>query len=306
MDGEVRLVGKGGIPAFLTHWAFGQLAQRVGAPANYLRELPSDLAVSNLNHGLMVRAKAQQPNVSMLFHMNGDKLLVRALTSDRYERIWNWEVAERLLSMQERGWEPARPDIRKIDDRLPLYASDHDLFAFIRSKDRVIKEAGNSMGLYRGFIAENSEVGAGKLRLMRFLYREMCGNHIIWGAQDVVEVALRHVGKIRDKMSMWDTQVRKYMDQSASEDEAKIAWAQRKQIAATKENLLDTLFGMKSLNLTRKALEAGYDANIPDEDGSPMTVWGMVNGLTRFSQTIPYADERTRIDRTAAKILEAF
>lgn len=39
--GEVMLVGKKDVPAKLTHWAFGQLAARVGAPAGYLRSLPA-------------------------------------------------------------------------------------------------------------------------------------------------------------------------------------------------------------------------------------------------------------------------
>src|SRR5581483_12451004 len=34
---ELELVGKKGTPARLTHWAFGQLSQKAGAPAEYLR-----------------------------------------------------------------------------------------------------------------------------------------------------------------------------------------------------------------------------------------------------------------------------
>lgn len=304
IDGAVQVVGKGAIPARLTHWSFGQLATRVDAPAGYLRNLPATLAAQNLNHGLAKRG-ADDATVSMLFHANGS-LLLRAITSDKYSRIWNYEVAERLLDLESQGWTPATPDIRdKGDGRRPLYASDHDMFAFIMHADRVIKEPGNPTGLKRGLIASNSEVGAGKLRLLRFLYREMCGNHIIWGAEDVVDLSAVHVGNIRDRFAGWQVEIAKYLDGSALQDEQRIATAQTKRIAGTKDELLDSLFGKRQLGLTRKALEAGYAA-VEDGDGDPLTAWGIAQGLTRYSQTTPYADERMRIDRAAGKLLEAF
>lgn len=305
VEGDVQLVGRGGIPAKLTHWAFGQLASRVGAPASYLRELPATLACQNLNHGLAAKAQATaDATVNLLFHLNGGYLL-RALTSDKYARIWNWEVAERLLSLEAQGWEPAKPDIRVQDDRLPLYASDHDMFVFMRSTEVGIKEPGNPDGLRRGVIVANSEVGAKTLLMLRFLYRAMCGNHIIWGAEGVTELKLRHVGNVRDRMHLWDAEIRKYLDSSASQDEAMVAAAQRKVIAGTKDEVLDAIFG-KRTGLSRKVIEAGYDAVNPDQDGDPNSVWGVVQGLTRYSQTTPYADERTQIDTLAGKLLTAF
>lgn len=305
VDGSVQLIGKGNIPAKLTHWSFGQMAQRVGAPASYLRSLPPTLAVQNINHGLSKRvAEDGEAVANLLFHDNGSYLL-RAITSDRYSRIWNFEVAERLLEMEYRGWTPATPDVRQIDDRLPLYASDHDMFAFLMRSDRVIKEPGNPTGLKRGLVVSNSEVGGGALWLMRFLYREMCGNHIIWGAEDVISVRARHVGNVRDRFDAWNVEIKKYLDSSARPDEEKIERAMSRRIAGTKDELLDALFGKRQLGLSRKVLEAAYEA-IQPEDGDPLTPWAVAQGLTRHSQTTPYADERMRLDRAAGKVLEAF
>jgi len=310
VDGDINLLGRGGLPAQLTHWAFGQLCNRVAAPASYLRELPATLAAQNLNHGLAQRVQdAADYTVNLLFHINGGYVL-RALTSDRYERIWNFEVIDRLIGLAEEGWEPAMPDIRADMDpegpRPALYVSDHDMFAFVRNQTRTISEPGNPDGLQRGLIAENSEVGGGSLKLTRFLYREMCGNHIIWGASDVVEMSARHIGNVRDKMALWQAEITRYMNESASDDEAKIAAAKRKLIGATKEEVLDALFGKRSIGLSRKTLDAGYEATQPDVDGDPRTPWGMAQGLTRFSQSQPYADKRTDIDRAAGRLLEAF
>ena len=177
VDGDVQLIGKGNVPAMLTHWAFGQLSARVGAPASYLRDLPATLAAQNINHGLAhkVATDGADGTVNLLFHRNGG-LMLRALTSDKYKRIWKYEITDRLLDLQGQGWDVARPDLRtSADGRLPLYASDHDMFAFIAHPDRVVR-APNGVSLRKGMIVENSEVGASKLRLTRFFYAAMCGN----------------------------------------------------------------------------------------------------------------------------------
>lgn len=306
IDGEVQAVGKLGNPARLTHWAFGQLSARVGAPASYLRALPATLAAQNLNHGL-ANSREASDTAQLLFHANGG-LLLRAITSDKYSRVWNFEVAERLLELADYGWEPAVPDRIWSDDQADvtaLYASDHDMFGFIRNRNVTVTEAGTDAPIYKGIIAENSEVGGAKLRLTRFLYRYMCGNHIIWGAQDVNEIALRHVGNIRDKMHHWNIALRRYADESVSELEAKIKDAKQRTIAATKEQVLDVLFGKRSLGLSRKALEASYDAVLSAKDGPPNTFWGFAQGITRYSQTLgSYTDERMTIDRAAGKVLD--
>lgn len=309
---DVELVGRANVPAKLTHWAFGQLCQRVGAPASYLRELPATLACQNLNHGLA--QQVGEPVARLMFHNNGG-LLLRAFTSDRYARIWNHEVAERLVGLVAQGWEPAVPDTSfgVVGTPTPeqvespaLYASDHDMFAFIRNRAAIVQESGNGDGLQRGVIVENSEVGASALKLTRFLYRVMCGNHIIWGASDMTEISIRHVGNARRRWNVYAAAIKQYADESASEEEARIASAKYKLIAATKEEVLDALFGKRSVGLSRKTLEAGYDAVVPDQDGDPNSVWGFAQGLTRYSQTVPYADERTVIDRAAGRILAAF
>ena len=308
-DGDVMLVGKGNQPTGLTHWAFGQLSRMVGAPADYLRDLPATLAAQNINHGLANLKDGATANLLIQGRIK-DKVgsfIVRALTSDRYVRVWNYEIAERLLDYGNFGWVPATPTFNTSasDKSTALYASDHDLFAFITHPDRLIREPGNDKGLLRGLIAINSEVGARKLVLMKFLYREMCGNHIIWGAEDVIEVGIRHIGSVRERFSMWQAEVSKYMDASAGEDEARIVTAKSKLIAATKEEVLDALFGKRLPTLSRKTLTSGYELVQPDVDGDPRSYWGMAQGLTRFSQTLPYADARTELDTAAGKLLQS-
>lgn len=306
---DVVLVGKSNTPAKLTHWAFGQLSQRAEAPASYIRTLPATLAVQNINHGLK-RKQEDGATADLLLHSNGE-VICRAITGDKYERIWNHEVTGRMLDLVAKGWEPARPDIRVKNDNAALYVSDHDMFGFLRMKNRTIAQPvrsreGDQQPMYKGLIYGNSEVGAGSIWAMSFLYNEMCGNHIIWGASGVVEFRAKHVGTVRERTQAWAAKLTQYADQTMGHEEMRVKRAASTVIAATKEELLDTLFGMRSLGMSRKALEASYTACIPEQDGDPLTVWGFVQGATRYSQTIKYADQRMVIDRAASKLLDLF
>ena len=298
---NLYLTGSKGREATLTNWAFGQLCTRAQAPAPYLRTLPAELAATNLNHGLVNARGSSVRDAKLLFHTNGD-LVLRAMTTEAYERLWNYEVAERLMDLASTyDLQPARSTFRTIDpNEMPaLYASDHDMFVFLMNKERDVED-----GLFRGCIVTNSEVGDKSLGLMRFLFREICGNHIIWDASQLAEIRVRHVGKVRGTFKEFAVSVRNYLDSSTYEEQQKVQAARRFKIAATKEDVLDTLFGNRRLALPRKTLEAAYDAINPDEDGDPNTAWGMVQGITRHSQTIPFADKRTELDRAGRKIMQ--
>lgn len=316
---DVAAVSRRGGVAPLAHWAFGQVAARAGAPAGYLRTLPATLAAQNLNYG--VKALQDGKDANMLFRVVAKPaspelapiVLVNAVTGDRYMRIWNHEVTERLLDLQSRGWAPAKPTFRSFgDDRPALYASDHDMFAMVMMPNTTLQQpvasAKHEAPLYRGLIYSNSEVGAACLSATSFWFNAMCGNHIIWGATNVVELKARHVGTIRERMAGWELAIRKYADSSATEDAAKMQHAATVRIAATKEQVLDLLFGKygNKIGMSKTAIEGAYNAVIEDEDGDARTPWGFVQGATRYSQTLQYADERIAVDRAAAKVLDLF
>lgn len=330
-DSDLSLVGRKGIPATLTHFAFGQLSGYASAPASYLRSLPPTLAAQNLNHGM---AKHAPEDMQLLFHRN-DAMVLRGMNSLGYTRIWNADVVDRLMRLPD-GWRvpPARPahdgqpgsrpateadvlsnnrgggglSINVGDMIAPagLYASDHDLFVFMVNEDRRISEPGNPDGLSRGFFVWNAEVPGVSFGISTFLYRHVCGNHIVWDASKVSEIRLRHVGTADARaFSRLRMDLRQYADASASETEAQIKRARTIEIAGTKDEVLDRVFGLKSVGLSRSTIEAGYALaeRHSDVDGSPRSPWGLAQGLTRHAQTTPYADDRTRIDRAAGKVL---
>lgn len=333
--GDLALVGPQGGKALLSNYAFGQVSQAVGAPADYLRKLPAPMARDCLNLGL---AKVSDDRTAaLLLNDNGGSFTARAVTSDKYQRIWNSEVIERLLPLAQYGWQvpPARPHsasaitrqataadvlrfsqsnsglaIKEGDTIAPagLYASDRDMFAFMVNESAVIHD-GSEGGLARGFFVSNSEVGDASLKVTRFFYRAVCGNHIVWGAENVSEISIRHIGNAGERFGQeFVLELRKYADASAVQDEARIQTAQRFAIGASKEEVLDRLFGIKKIGLSRKALELSYDfaerENAENRSGSPHSAWGFAQGVTRLSQESEYAGERNKLDRAAGKIIE--
>lgn len=331
-EGDLCIVGPQGRAAKFTHWSFGQLAGRVSAPADYLRRLPAPVAAQCLNSGLE-RFGNDGASANVLFHANGD-LICRSFTSDDYARIWNWEVIDRLTNLAGQGWRvpPARPahenqtgarpatdaDILpnqgdfglriKVGDQIApagLYASDHDMFAFLVNEDVRIDD-GSPNGLARGVFVMNSEVGAASLKVVRFLYRHCCGNHIVWDAKDVQELRIVHRGQ-NDRRFGYQmiAELRRYADESTAGDVDRINSAKRFSLGDNKDEVLDRLFGLKIL--PKKTIESAYEKAIAEADYrthvNPRSAWGIAQGITALSQNSVHADKRMELDRAAGRVM---
>jgi hypothetical protein len=325
---EVALVGANGGHARLTHWAFGQLCARIGAPAAYLRTLPTELVCQNINHGLNELKYSNGPATAViLLDRTATPYLARAFVTDSYTRIWNVDLVRRLRDLSE-GWRvpPARPAFAGQPNARPateadvlsdphglsvnvgdliapagLYASFEDMFVFMINEDRRIDD-GSPGGLSRGFFLSNSEVGKAAFRLTTFYYRHVCGNHIVWDASGVQELAIRHVGKADERFGQeLQLELRKYADTGALIEEQKIRKARDFLLGHKKDEVIDLIF-QKGLLSRKRATEAYEIAEKNDE--KPETAWGLASGITRISQLSAYTDQRVELDKTAGKVIE--
>lgn len=255
---------------------------------------------------------------------------LRAITSTDYTRIWDVDVVEKLIQLGDE-WRvpPARPAFPnqpgtrpatagdvvtlaktgmgiKVGDPIApagLYRSDRDSFVFLVNESRLI-DAGDGTSLARGFFVWNSEVGARSFGVSTFLYRSVCGNHIVWGAENVSEIRLRHVGAVDERFARQLTvELRRYSETSATQTEQWIVKARSFELGTTKDDVLELLFDKKIAS--RKVLEASYESTEQNpSDGNPRSAWGMVQGLTRVSQAAQNADKRHELDRAAGRVLE--
>jgi len=339
-DNNLHLVGSTGQHAKLTHYSFGQLSAIAGAPPGYLRTLAPTLAAQNINYGLK-QASGNGDKLSLLFHKNGSTV-ARAITTDSYDRVWNWEVLRAINDVvTSQGWmvPPARPAkagqagtrkataadvlpnqgdfglaIKEGDEIAPagLYASDHDMFVFLVKMGETVESGGQLLN--KGVFIQNSEVGDCGLKLKFFIMDHVCGNHIVWNASGVTEVNMRHIkgqnqtrGKtLRVASRRWDRVLRGAPSQGTLESD--IRAAKTKILGTSKEDALDNVYTFakaKSLSLMTKAtIKAAYElAEQSPRYGSPNTVWGMVNGLTEFSQQ-GHTDTRTELDCQAGRLMD--
>ncbi len=285
-----------------TSWAFGQLAQRAGAPAGYLASLPAPLAVECLRTGLRVPNGERTGKLLVADSDNGPML--RAVTSEGYGRIWDSQVVDAVGALIERtGFRffnpPAYNPKTGAIEPSGLYASDRDVFMFLVDGGSRL-EAGPRAKLNRGFFAWNSETGARTFGLTTFFFNEVCGNHIVWGASGVREFKIRHTSGAPDR---WLTEampeLTRYVDARAGDDERVIRQAQRLMLPAPAERV--EWFTDRAI--TRREAEAAV-VTAEREEGQCASVWDAVQGLTAVARGYSHVDRRVDLERRAGKLLD--
>ncbi len=297
-------INSGIAPCEPSHWAFSQFAGMVKAPANYLRTLPLDLTVNCLNAGI-----AAQPRDAVKFmtvtNPDGGLNTLQAVTSPTYGRIWDADCVDAVGRIVERtGGAFINPPAYDIATGAVkpsgLYASDRDVFMFMVDGGHML-DVNPRAQLHRGFIVWNSETGARTFGLMTFLFNKICGNHIIWGAQDVSTLLIRHS---KNGPARFDSEaaprLMEYVNSSAKREEATVRAAVARALPATRDELDTFLAPFKFTKAeTSEAIEFARR-----EEGQCATLWDLVQGFTAYARGFDYVDARIDLERRAGSLLK--
>jgi Domain of unknown function (DUF932) len=303
--------GPNGVPVAPTHWSFGQLCQRVGAPAGYLRDLPAPLAADNINYGIF----ASVGDIGVLLYKNGGPAQIKAITGPDYGRIWNASITRALVQRFGDGLTGAfkvpggfgkRVAITK--DNTTLYASDRDMFVFLADEEHRIeipnRRDGKSGQLARGFFVWNSEVGKCKFGIATFLFDYVCCNRIVWGAQGYEEITIRHTTRAPER---WVDQalpaLQDYANSSTAGVKTAIEAAMQQKIGHA-ESREDDVAKFLASRFSRSQVSAIKAAHMADEQRPIETLWDAATAVTAYARSIPYQDERVEIEREGGKILK--
>lgn len=293
-------------PARPTHWSFGQLSALVGAPAGYLRTLPNQLAIANLKHGLDTRP-SETVKFMTVADPDGGPNTLQAVTSSTYGRIWDADVVAGVGRIVERsGGKFHNPLAYKggtfggETEPAGLYASDRDVFIFMIDGGSRL-EAGPRAKLNRGFFAWNSETGARTFGLMTFLFNEVCGNNIVWGAEDVQTLLIRHTsgGPTRFDNEAMQT-LRAYTEASAKPVEDTIKRAMALTLGKDDGEVSD--FVLKHGKFTRGEIKSALDF-ARSEEGDARTLWNVVQGFTAYARGFEWVDARVDLEKRAGNLL---
>lgn len=312
----LKIGGPDGVESEPTHWSFGQLAGLAGAPAGYLRKLPSQIVADNLNYGLRYLRTVEQVK---LYERPG--LDLRAATGPDYGRIFDHEVVEAVRQVAGNGTGDTRwkipgvmdwrtmvynPNVAPTKDTTTLYASDRDVFIFLVD-DRnpiVVGKARNGEDdiLFRGFYVSNSEVGAGAMTLATFYLRSLCCNRIMWGVEGFEKLSMRHS---KNAPARFIAEAQPALIELTNRSDARlieaVAAAQKAKVASDQESALEFL---KNRGLSGAQSKRVLDVFEKEEGGKARTVWDMAQGITAVAREIGHQDERVALERVAGRMLD--
>jgi hypothetical protein len=316
-DGKLVVKGPSGVPAYPTHWAFGQLAQRAGAPAGYLRDLPNELAVDCLNYGLHCVRDVE--DIGIRLFKNGGPARIDAVTGPNYGLIWNALASQALVeafgdgrtgTFRVPGEFGKQVDITK--DNTTLYASDRDMIVFLADESKGVIEVadrrdGKTGRISTGVVFGNSDVGGGRLWVASFAFDHFCCNRIIWGLRDIEELTIRHTASAPHRfLSEVVPALKEIARSNIGLKEAQIVAAQNAQIDNLDAFLKNRKFSRSQVSGIKAAYKTdeGTELGVTKDGITSASIWEAVVGMTAYARGIEYQDARVDIEREAGKILK--
>jgi len=289
-----------------SHWSFGQLSGWIKAPAEYLRRLPAPLAVQNINHGIQSSDVKDLKFMTVIAKDTNFSNTLQAVTSTTYGRIWDADVVDsaKLVVDKSKGkfFNPKAYDIHTGKSKPSgLYASDRDVFIFMIDGGSLL-DAGPRAQLNRGFFLWNSEVGCRTFGYTTFLFNCVCGNHLVWGAQDVREVRIRHTsgGPARFNSEAMPGLL-SYVNASGAEEISIVKKAQDWIIPVSGKD--EVVKWLQERKFTKnEATETFETAN--KEEGDCRTLWQVVQGATAYARGFDYVDARVELETKAGHLMK--
>ena len=307
----------GGVPLEPTHWSFDQLANLVGAPADYLRKLPMSLAANNLQFGLT----SQRAKPIKTLESSDDRAVLRAVTGISYGRIYDHKLVSAVQKIAGDGIGDTRwkvpgtidwscgtynPDVDITKDTTTLYASDRDVFMFLVDDKNPIEagklQDGSPDLFFRGFYCWNSEVGSKSLGIASFYLRAVCQNHMLYGVEDFQEIRIRHTQNAADRFAKEVEPALIQFAESSPKPFIEGVRAARERIVAQNDKDRADFLKQNGFNKTisRKILETV----VAEEDRAAETVFDFVQGLTALARSEPHQDARIALEGTAKILMD--
>ena len=282
--------------------AHRQIGQTLKIPAPYydrMRAEYPELLAQNVNGWF-----SRTPDTKrMLRTMDGT---ARALLSDRYRRIDNFEVASAVLPIIS-GMDGASVESCELtESRMYLKVVNPRVTAEVKKGDIV----------QAGIIISNSEVGMGSVNVSPLVYRLVCSNGMI--AQDGA-VRKYHVGRANEggeDFSIYRSETIEADDKAflmKLEDSVKAAVDQAR-FAAIVDKMREATEATMEAKVVPQVVElASKEYGIAEAEGKgilghlsaggDLSLYGLANAVTRQAQDVESYDRSTELEATGYKII---
>jgi hypothetical protein len=212
-----------------------------------------------------------------------------------------------VLTPQETGtgWHVPPSRSNGQSESAGLYASDRGMFAFFVSDENPIEVGYAKVG--RSFFCWNSETGSCTFGLMTFLYNYGCGNHIVWGVEEVNELHIIHRHHAINRLYSHALPVlNRFVENRVETGRIKqqISQAMNFRLGDSLDQV-QTWFRNRLFNRTEitRVWEIGETESA--EGDEPTTLWGIVQGLTAYARNLPHTDRRVDLERRAGALLNS-
>ena len=304
-DGGIALNVMGG--QMIQHYDVGEIAHRqigqfLKIPATYYdrmrREYPQLLTL-NANGWFAKMPQSKR----MLRTLDGT---ARALLSDRYRRIDNFEVASAGLPIISRMEGAGVESCELTDSRMYLKVVNPRVTAEIKKGDIV----------QAGVLISNSEVGMGSVTVSPLIYRLVCSNGMI--AEDG-KLRKYHVGRAnesRENFSIYRNETIEADDKAflmKLEDSVKAAVDQAR-FAAIVDKLRESTEATFQPQQVQQVVElASKEYGFTDSEssgilghlaaGGDLSLYGLANAVTRQAQDVASYDRSTELEATGYRII---
>ncbi len=271
----------------LNDWSFTQLCRLAGVNKDTVNRLSPETADQVFRETL---PRGERP-VQIL---TTDEA-VRSIHGVSYSRLWNVE----LLSVLTEYATDFQPPPKGANGATGLYAGEQDLFTFMIDPGAWIEIGDQPFA--PGFFVWNSEVGRRSVGIQTFWFQQVCANHIVWDATEIVEFTRKHTGNVGESLG----EIRKIIEGLVAKRDARrddfakvIAKAMQEKVGDDSDEAASFLLkhGV-SRSMVKRAVE------IIGEKKERFTIWSLVDVLTQLTGTIRFAGDRAEADQKVAKLL---
>ena len=303
--GDTRLVVEetGGVQRYgVTPLARRQLAEKLTSPYAYFERMRSEQPVlldRNVNTWLQ-----SDDDRRMLRTLDGN---VRAVLSDRYRRLDNFDLAESVLPILQRLPQVRFESVELTETRMYLKVVTPLLKHEMAPGDIV----------QAGVVVSNSEVGHGTLSVQPLLYRLVCRNGLIASDRTLRKTHLgRSIGADQEAITVFkdDTlqaddkafflKVRDVVEAAVSETAFlqavhKLQQTLKIPLVGDPVKAVEVLANRYTLNDTERAGVLRHLITAGDLSG-----YGLVNAVTHYSQEVEDYDRATEFEALGGRLIE--
>lgn len=290
INGELGL-GLGPVETYgLNSWSFGQLCSVAGVNRDTVNRLSPETASRVFGETLPRGDKPLQ------VFRTGD--VVRSIHRASYTRLDNVDLLSMVREFATDFIPPQESGKPGTDGGTGLYCGEQDMFCFLVDPTGWTEINGEAFA--PGFFLWNSEVGKRSVGIQTFWFQAVCANHIVWDAVEVVEFSRKHTANVHEAVSEIRNIIERLVEKRDARRDGFASVIQKAMAAKLGDDADEVLKVLTKQGLTQSLAKEAVE--VARSQGG-LTIFALVDALTRIAGKRKFAGERTEVDQRASALL---